>query len=81
LKQCLQVTGRQFVTSGQSLGGNRRRARMQRDIDNGTLRRDNKFISYLLRRVGGSFGATNDARGLPRPIMEFNYHNYGGDDA
>jgi hypothetical protein len=29
------VTGGQFMTCGQSFGRNRRRARMQRDIDNG----------------------------------------------
>jgi len=29
------VPGRQFVTRSQSFGRNRRRARMQRDIDNG----------------------------------------------
>ena len=41
------------MTCGQSFGRNRRRARMQRDINNGgdgeTLRRDNKFMAYLLR--------------------------------
>jgi len=34
-EQCLQMSGGQFVTRGQSFGSNRRRARMQRDIDNG----------------------------------------------
>jgi len=29
------MAGWQFVTRGQSFGRNRRRARMQRDIDNG----------------------------------------------
>src|SRR6202042_985428 len=35
LEQCLQGTRGQFVTRSQSFGRNRRRARMQRDIDYG----------------------------------------------
>src|ERR1700733_3569846 len=46
-----------------------------------TLRRDNKFISYLLLWSWRPSSATNDAGGLPRPLVEFNYHNCGVGDA
>jgi hypothetical protein len=35
LEQCLQMAWGQFMTLSQDFGANRRRARMQRDIDNG----------------------------------------------
>jgi hypothetical protein len=56
LEQRLQVAWGQFMTRSQVSGANRNRAGVQRDIDNSgdgeTLRRDNKFMSYLLL-IGG----------------------------
>ena len=75
LEECLQVTRGQFMTQPKLWLQPEPSANADADIDNvrrspESLRRDNKFISYLLRGdTGGSSNATNDTRGLHKSLM------------